>query len=345
VSMEVMERGRIGEIYRSIEKTHPRLGRIAVLETLCDVANKCLLVIGCSGTGKSAVMKYVSKNVSRKCLLLDSITVNGLKHIQTNLSDKSVSILVDDISKGGTEYSQVQTVVALAELSYSGFLKKYTQSVAIDIENFTGSVIINVQPLMLKRILRAPEFETDIRDKVIRYYHLPRPVNPNMKTPNGAIRYEYNYDDVEIPSEVYRHELYLRSLDNFKHQFTIGRAVQHLNDLLKACAKLNERRIVDVDDLKVIEFLSRNFRLEREIYYKRDLEGPRKLDVNVIPILSIIASYGTRSLEDIMVEFQVRKSRAYEIIKENSIYAQFKDEVLIPTNYAIELLRSIGEAV
>jgi hypothetical protein len=345
LQLTVLERGKIGEIYKSVEKTHPRLGRIAVLETLCDIANKCLLVIGCSGTGKSAVMKYVARNVSRKSMLLDSITVNGLKHIQSQLSDKSVSILVDDISKGGTEYSQVQTVVALAELSYSGFLKKYTQSVAIDIENFTGSVIINAQPLMLKRILKAPEFETDVRDKVIRYYHLPRPVNPNVHPPDGRVRYSYNYGSVEIPSEIRKNELYHRALENFKYQFTIGRAIQHLDDLLRACATLNEHGKVEVEDLEVVEFLSRNFRLEREIYYKRDLEGPRKLDVNVIPILSIIASYGTRSLEDIMIEFQVRKSRAYEIVKENSVYAQFKDEVLIPTNYAIELLRSIGEAV
>jgi hypothetical protein len=335
--------GRLQQIYNSIEKTHPRLGKLAIMELICETANKALLVIGTSGTGKSAVMKWLNKNISRSKVLMDSVTVSGLKHIQKILNGANMTILVDDISKGGTEYSQVQTIATLGELSYSGFIKKYTLQLAIEIENFNGAVIMNGQPLIIKRVLSAPEFETDIRDKVVRYYHLPRPINPTLSIPEDGIDHEYDIKHIFINPKTFESEDYKKALENFLFEFTKGRAVQHLNDMLKATALLQGRTEVNEEDVKLVEYLSRNFRIEREIFYKRDLEGARILDPNVLPLLSIISTYKTRKIEDIMIEFQVKKARAYEIVAENSSIAQFKDGVLIPTAETIELLKAIGE--
>ena len=335
--------GRLKQIYDNVEKTHPKLGKLAILEIICDTANKALLVIGTSGTGKSAAMKYVADTVSRQKILIDSVTVSGLKYTQKLFNGANMTVLVDDVSKGGTEYSQIQTIATLGELAYSGFIKKYTLQIAIEIENFRGAVIMNGQPLILKRVLSAPEFETDIRDKVIRYYHLPRPVNPTIWYPRNGIQHGYNINDVDIPEKVYKSEYYSKALENFLYEFTKGRAVLHLDNMIKAVAVIEERDKASIEDVKFIEYISRNFRIENEIYYKRDLEGARILDPNVIPLLSIIATYKTRRIEDIMMEFGVKKSRAYEIVQENPNIAQFKDKILIPTEETIELLKSIGE--
>lgn len=339
--MELPE--KLKQIYDNVEKTHPKLGKLAILEIICDTANKALLVVGTSGTGKSAVMKYVADTVSRQKILMDSITVSGLKHTQKILNGANLTILVDDVSKGGTEYSQIQTIATLGELAYSGFIKKYTLQLAIEIENFHGAVIMNGQPLILKRVLSAPEFETDIRDKVIRYYHLPRPINPTTGCPKNGIQHRYNINDINISEKVYKSEYYSKALENFLYEFTKGRAVLHLEDMIKAVAVIEERDKASVEDVKVVEYLSRNFRIESEIFYKNDLEGARILDPNVIPLLSIIATYRTRRIEDIMMEFQVKKSRAYEIVQKNSNIAQFKDKILIPTEETVESLKEIGE--
>jgi len=331
------------EVYNKVEETHPKLGRLALLEILCDIANKCVMVVGTSGTGKSAILKFLQNQISREKLLLDAVTVSGLKYIQEKISNKNMSILVDDISKGGTEYVQVMTVTTLGELSYTGHVVKITQNYHINVQNFKGSVIINGQPLIVKRILRAPEFETDIRDKVIRYYHLPRPLNPTLFPPRNDIIYNYGIEKVKIPQEILSSPIYNKALENFLHEFTKARATQHLNDLIRASALLEDKLTADEKDVETVEYLSRNFYLEREIFSKRNLEGPRKLDVNIIPLLSIIATYKTRKIEDIENEFQVKRHRVYEIVKEFEHIAQFKDKVLIPTRYTIDLLKNMGE--
>ncbi|MEM3454695.1 MAG: hypothetical protein QXS21_05980 [Thermoproteota archaeon] len=331
------------EVYSKVEGTHKRLGKLALLELYCDIANKCLLVIGTSGTGKSAILKFLEKQVGREKLLLDAITISGLRHIQKKLDGKNITILVDDISKGGTEYAQIATIVTLGELSYTGHIIKITQQYAISIRDFKGAVIINGQPLIIKRILSVPEFETDIRDKVIRYYHLPRPTSPTLHPPKNDITIQYGIDKIKIPQEILNSPTYIKALENFKSEFTLSRAIQHLNDLIRAVALFEEKQEVDEKDVNVIENLSRNFRLEHEIYNKKDLEGPRQLDVNVIPLLSIISTYKTRNIEEIENEFQVKRARVYEIVKELEHIAQFKEKTLIPTKYAENLLKYIGE--
>lgn len=335
--------GNLKTAYNSVEKTHPRLGKLAVLELICDVANRCLLVIGTSGTGKSAVLKAMMKTVPRRYIYLDTATASSLQRIQDRLDRQNLTILVDDISKGGTEWSEVQTVLTFGELCYTGFFKKYTFHYSIEIEDFKGAAIINAQPLILKRLLAAPEFESNIRDKTIRYYHLPRPQKPLNVLPQLQVKYEYDISNVEIPKNLKRTKAYRNALKNFQYEFTKARANEHLDAMVKATARLQNRTIASKRDILIVEQLSRNFLIEAEIFSKQDLEGPRTLDVNALPLLSIIASYKTAHIDNLMVEFQVKRARMYEIIKENAHLAQFNESILIPTAYTIDLLKQLGE--
>lgn len=330
-------------IYEAVENSHPGCGRLACFELLCDIADEALLVVASSGTGKSSVMKWLGNNVSRPKLLLDAVTVSGLGKLAKLLTASNHTILIDDLSKGGTSYSQLMTVTCLGELCYTGYIYKYTQSLQLEIEGFSGSVIMNAQPLILKRLLLAPEFETDIRDKVIRYYHIPRPVKPVLQPPSIKVNYGYGTNKIGIPKTVNGGHIWKDAINLFRYEFSAARAKEHLTKLSRACARFEGRDNVDTADVWFVRELARGFILENEIFIKRDLEGARVLDVNVLPLLSMISTYGVLTVDDIAFEFQVRKRRVYEILKENADYVFVKDNSIFLTDYGRNLLKAIGE--
>lgn len=333
--------------YDAVEKTHTGCGKLAVMEILCDAGNRTLLVIGSSGTGKSAVLRWLRDTIVRNKVWLDAVTIAGLKYLQKQLNQMTCSVLIDDVSKGGTEYSQVMTVCSMGELIYSGFVKKYTGTLQLEIEGFRGSAILNAQPLILKRIIRASEFETDIRDKVIRFYHIRKPINVVTNSPSDGIKYLYEYADVNISSGVMMSDLWKEGQVIFRYEFSKARAVEHYEALIRSCAMVNGRSSVEEADLWLVNELSKCFRLESEIFSKEDLEGERKLDVNLLPLLSVLCTYRSYPITALLTDFQVKESRLYQIISENKNYvAKIKNsghDVIVPTSAGKELLTAIGE--
>lgn len=337
----------LSQLHSHVEKTHNGCGKLAIFEILVDASNQSTLVVSSSGTGKSAVMKMVSENVHRDKMVLDSVTVAGLKHLAKKLRSGNYSIFVDDISKGGTEYSQVQTVTALGELVYSGFAEKYNSALNLSIEGFRGSAIMNAQPLMLKRILRADEFETDIRDKVFRYYHLHQPLKVTLEPPKDPINYLYDFKSINIPSGLYASKLWRDTVKLFQIEFKKARAEEHLTALMQASAVINGRTSVEQADIWIINQICGCFYIETELFNKKDLEGERLLDVNIIPLLSFIVTWGEVPIQQIMVETQVKRSRLYEILQMNRQWVRIVKskgkQVMIPTPACKQLMKQMGE--
>jgi ABC-type dipeptide/oligopeptide/nickel transport system ATPase subunit len=326
------------------QKTHYGLEKMILIDYLGDISNKCVMNIGISGSGKSTVLKLLNKNISRNSYILDTLTIGGLKSLAKKYSLQNISILVDDLSKSLTEYSQIHTLVILAELTYTGYFKRYTSQQEIEIIDYNGSAIVNIQPLLFSKIVTLPEYETDVKDKTIRYYHLILPQTPNRGLPQIDIKTQYGIQNVKLSDSIEKHELFENALDNFTIAYSKARALEHLVDLLKAHALLNNRTEVTVEDLYVIETLSKMFRLEQNIFYKESLEGERHLDPNVLPILTLIASKGKFNVKDLMVTFQLKKSLAYEIIMRLEEYVSLVSgqSEIIPKENTIELLKDSG---
>jgi hypothetical protein len=335
------------QVYANIEKTHQGCGKLALMEILADASHRTLLVVASSGTGKSAVMRWHQSVIERDMLYLDAVTTTGLRYIQKKLKDRTLSVLIDDLSKGGTEYSQVMTVCALGELIYSGFVRKYTSNTQIEIAGFHGSCIMNCQPLILKRILRAAEFETDIRDKVIRYYHLSKPRNISLGTPMNHIKYSYGYADINIPDFILKSKMMKEGLDLFRNEFTKARSEEHYTALIRASANVNVRKMVEEADLWLVNQLCKSFLMETELFSKEDLEGERRLDVNIIPLLAVLGTHHSYKVKDLMTDFQIKQTRLYQIIEMNNrwcgIIKNSDDKVLIPTQAGKKLLQDMGE--
>lgn len=77
------------------------------------------------------------------------------------------------------------------------------------------------------------------------------------------------------------------------------------------------------------------------------MEGERLLDVNIIPILSFIATFGEVPIDTIMVHTQVKKRRIYEILGLNKewvrIVSNGGEQMVIPTPECRMLLEDMGE--
>jgi len=333
-------------VYNNVHKTHPSLGKLAVTMLLSDVANKCLLVIGCSGTGKSSILRTIGKKVKRDKILIDAITVSGLEKIASKLNYANITVLIDDLSKGQTDYSQISTVMVFAELCYSGFFRKITGQMVLDIEGFSGSCIINLQPLLLRKLLKAPEFEADIKDKAIRYYHLHFPTQTNLDTPDIGIEIPIMTEPKPaLISDLIKHELYQKGLNNFEYEFSTARAKQHFEDMLRASAFINHRDKVTEADLWLVYEISKTFLVELELFQKKDLEGARKLDTNIIPLLSAMNTWKTPTITDLCKRFGLKESRVYEILHNLHEYVRTikGHSKIYPTIYTKDLLISLGE--
>lgn len=336
---------KLAKAHDDIELTHRGLGQLSIMCAIADASNRAMMIVGSSGQGKSKVREWMAMNVVRPLQNLDSITIPGLRYLQDKLNGGNFTILCDDLSKGGSVYAQVATVTALGELCYSGFIQKYISNMQLDINGFKGSILMNCQPLILRRILQAPEFETDIRDKVLRYYHLYRTRKISNSIPFSELRYHYNYKDVSFPEHLKHSAFYKHGLTQFHYEFTEGRAMEHFEALCRGCACINERDEVDISDMWLILKLTRNFFIETEIFSKRDLEGARELDVNLLPILSIFNTFGKYPLNKLMADFQVKRSRIMEIVKHNeqwcAVIKNSEERYLVPTAQARELLEEI----
>jgi hypothetical protein len=332
-------------IFDSIEATHKGLGKLFIFEYLCELANESLMVISSPAMGKSKCSNLLFSLIPRTKLKLHAITINGLKKLAKILSNNVVSIIVDDLSRGRTIYSQVSTVSILSGLVYDGSAVKLTQQLTLSIVNFKGSAIVNLQPLILKRIVAEDEFETDVRDKTIRYYHLHMPIHEEIKTPALPDNIIFKYVEDILPMNIKKDKLYGETLENFYYAFTKARSKEHLNKLLSACALANSRNEIVDADVMLLHHYSKLFRLEPELFRKRHLEGKRQYDPDVLPTLAMVASYGIFTIDDLRLRFGLSERRAYEKVAELGEYIQLLrgSKKIIPTEKAKEILKEIGE--
>jgi hypothetical protein len=329
------------QLYSDVEASHRGLGKLVLFDALSDIANRCVLVVGCAGTGKSRASDLVFEKCDRSKLKIDSVTVSGLRKIQNALSWNFMSIVVDDLSKGQTEYSQIATVSVFSTLCYTGQIVKLTGQLELSIQGFRGCALINLQPLLLRKIARLPEFETDIRDKAVRFYHLYFPVNENIEKPKTSVSYRYLKElNLDIKESDFEDDVF----ENFRYMFSKARAREHMNAYLNASAILNRRSVVTDADFELIYELSKIFRLEQYILVKRGLEGIRELDENILPLLSAIATFKAPSVKELSFRFGIKKTRLYEIIQDLTDYCILvkNSGKIIPTDYTREILRECG---
>jgi len=320
-------------IIENVDSDHVGLEGLALMSAVCDASNRSLLAIGVSGTGKSTVAFWVRDSVKRSYIMPHGITVNGLKDYSERLSNNSVSVIVEDLSRSGTDYMQVATVSVLAGLAYTGYISKHNQSLHLDISGCKMSALIYAQPLILKKLVAVNEFESDIKDKCLRFYHLIKPVDPKPTGLHTSQKWK-SIDREEVKKSGVDEEI----VSNLRAEVSKARAYEHCEALLKGSAVVNDRRVVTEADRWLVRRLTKNFNIENTIYYKEHLEGARELDVDLLPLFTMLLTYPKVTIKSIAEEYGgLSTSRTKHILSELGKWVLLNSDTIHPTKELIEL--------
>ena len=312
---------RMAEIIKSVDKTHKRLGNMTAVNILGALAGKCVLNVAVAGTGKSTATNTVKQLFKDNVITFDSITRNGLKYYQKELNGFRGVVIIDDIGKIDTEYTRITTITTMAELTYSHEVKKSTNQIHLDISGFHGSALMNVQPVVMPRVVKRTDWDANIRDKTIRYYHLYRATEPTLTLPKVKLD-----SDIDITSvrPVKQDDPRLRALmAEYKGLWSKARALQHLRDLVRALAAVDGRKRVKDEDFALLAKILTPLKVEKYLLIKQDLEGKKTFRHNYMCLLTEFISYDVVTIDTICDNYGVSKATAYRIL---NIY---HNEVLI----------------
>jgi len=330
------------KLRNQVKKTHKGLENLVMFEMLCVKAKKCCFVVAPSGTGKSTVSNAVSEWYGGKKLKVDVLTRTGLKYLVTTLTGFDGLIVVDDYAKCGTDYARKLTAVMLAELCFSHYFEVHTAKENYVIQDFFGSAIINAQPVVFNAIVRSDEWEGAIRDKVLRYYHLLRPVKPNLEPIVIDIDEGISISDVKAPNE--KSEAFQIVLRIARELFSTARARIHVKDLLKASAAYDGRNKVKRIDYKIVATCLRQAHLEKYVLVKKGFETKRNFDHDLYCLLVELATYKEPTVEQVCLNYGIAKEFLDSVVLTLRDYVYYKNSPrkLAPTKKTIQILKEAG---
>ena len=242
-----------------------------------------------------------------------------------------------------SEWSRVSTVTVLANLTYTHYVKKVTQSYVMELTNFYGSASLNIQPILMQSIVGENDWISVIRDKVLRYYHLIRPINPQPYLANPKIDWSIPIQDVGITK--YTGKLYYQLVAIALTQWGYGRAKEFIPKLLKACASLDGRRKVEMEDYRLLAKLMKPMQLERYIITSYAFESGRSFENNTYCILVELASHGQPSIETICEDYKVSPDTVTRLIQSAPEWCWIKQNSpkrVMPTEQTDKIFKTIG---
>ena len=222
-------------------------------------------------------------------------------------------------------------------------MDKITHSGRIQIEGFDGSVSLNIQPVLLNTLVQNDDWVAVVRDKVLRYYHLFRPLKPQRETPRVEIEWGESLQQIHMSK--WRGKLYYQLVAIGLTQWSYARVQEHIPDLLKACASLDGRTKVNVTDYHFLIRLLQPLRLERHIVTTYGFEAGRVFDNNLYCILVELASFKNPTIEQLCVDYKVSPRTAERLCETVTEWCWIKPNSpkrVLPTDRAKHLLDVSG---
>ena len=180
------------ELIISINRTHKGLGELVAMMQVVVKARKMMLVVSPSGCGKSRAMEFIRRNTP-DAFMPDRLSIRGLAGMEDILTSFRSVIIVDDIANSQNDYVRKTTITTLSSLVYTHRIQSQMMQ-SVDIEDYYGSAILGIQPILLRDVMLTPEWDASIQDKVLRYYHVQRPIEPNLGFPDVKMSYGIDFD-------------------------------------------------------------------------------------------------------------------------------------------------------
>jgi len=202
---------------------------------------------------------------------------------------------------------------------------------------------MNIQPAILSEIYEYPEWESLLREKTLRYYHLYRPIKPCQDEPTFEVDWGIDMELVHKPD--YRYKLYNKVEAIASIQWGDARLQEHLNTLLRASAALARRTQVTNEDFQLLYRLMKPMTVERYIMHKTGFEVGRWMDTNLAAVLVEFASWKDITIERIARDYKISPSTTYHLlsqIKEWFVASETMSKRLVPKPELKKVLKEAG---
>jgi len=305
---------RVRELIREVNKTHKRLGPMIAVNLLAAKAKKCVLNVAPAGCGKSVATDTLSEILYGKHRRYDSLTLAGLHRIQGDFTESDAHIIVDDLGQEKSSWSRTSTIAVLANLVYGHGVHKITHSYEIEVSDFMGSASLNIQPIMMRDLVSANEWESVIQDKILRYYHMFRPVKPVSELPEVPQLWGVPINEVKLTGK--GGKLWYQLIAIGQVQWGQSRVIEHIPAYLRALAALDGRYKVNVTDYHLLIKLLKPMQFERYIVDAYAMEGAKVFRYNLHPILVELATFGNPSVETICVDYKISKTTVEAVVSQ-----------------------------
>lgn len=275
------------------------------------------MLVGPAGTGKSSITKALSTALGGT-LLFDSVTRSGLAGMTDQFNGFAGLVVIDDMGKIDTPYSRLATVTTFAELCYSGFISKHSISVHVEIDDFQGSAVLNIQPTILAHVIAADDWEAVTQDKTVRYYHLFRPTKPNYHVPIVTLDNSIDFEKVSISGE--NGKAWKALSDIASDQWSDARVLEHLRDMLRAVTALDGRTKVTLTDYALLLKLMAPMTIERHIVEKKGLETNRMFNLDLLAMLVELASWENLTVARVCRDYKVNPTTVLGVLRKLENY-------------------------
>jgi hypothetical protein len=333
---------KVTDLIHAVESTHKGLGRLAGMTLVASKARQCMITVSPPGCGKSTVGAWL-ETVHPEAYTKQSVTRSSLKTYETLFNDFQGCVIFDDLGAVDTEWSRNQTLVTMAELVYGHFINKDSHQLHIDIENFQGSAILNIQPNVLKEVVEHPSWNSNLADKSLRYYHLKRAVTPNAGPIEAKVEWGGDIDQIEAYEG--ESKLWQTILSIGQEQWTRPRAMEHCAALLKAVTALGGKGYSDEEDIQILLDLMRPMTVEMEMIERQGFGSKATLNDNLLYMMVEFATYNPVTYEDIGRDYHMKPHKV-QIVLSHMIDWFHKTGTnpvkLQPTQQMTELLKKAG---
>ena len=334
---------KIRTLIRTINKTHKGLGPMIATNIIPAKAKRCILNIAPAGCGKSATTDIVAELTRGNSTKYTSLTLAGLMRLKEELSDYTGHMIIDDLGSEKSQWARTSTVTVLASIVHTHYVNKVTQAGLLQITNFQGSASINIQPVLMNFMVGEEDWIAVVRDKVLRYYHLIRPIIPKGYIPKVPFEWGGKYENVNPPK--YKGKLWFQLITIGLTQWSYARCLEHIPALLRACAALDGRLDVTAEDYRLLIKLLKPMQLERYIVVSMEFESGRYFQNNTYCILVELISHGEPTIATIAEDYKISPSTVERLITASPEWAFKKTNSptkVAPTDEAKRLLTLCG---
>ena len=334
---------KLRQLIRNINKTHKGLGPLIAINLVGAKAKRCVLNIAPAGCGKSAstdIVSELTKGYSRK---FTSLTLAGLMKIKDEFNDYNGNIIIDDLGAEKSIWARTSTVTVLATLVHTHYVYKITNAGILQISNFQGSASLNIQPVLMSALVQEEDWIAVVRDKVLRNYHTIRPLVPKDYIPK--IKFDWGLPLDRINKPKHKGKLWYQLIAIGLTQWSYARCLEHIPQMLRACAAIDDRTDVTQDDYRILIKLLRPMQLERYIVESYGFEEGRSFKNSTYCILVELISHGEPTIQDICEDYKISPATVERLITAAPEWCWIKSNSpkrIMPSDQAKKIMNIIG---